>query len=194
MALIDHKDESAVVSIKKYPNRRYYDSSQSRHVTLEDIHKMIRAGRRIQVTDSKTDTDITSRVLAQIILEMDSLKLGMFPSPLLHKLIQSNELIVQEFVELYFNRALDWFLSSREVYEDHFRRAMGLGTQGPAEAPDGSLPHPMKATPPPLPLTDTNTILRPSPQAEDLHNRVEQLSKRVESLQTQLHSARADKA
>ncbi len=76
-----------LLEIKKYPNRRYYDATRSRHVTLEEINNLIRDGYEVRVTDSKTGQDITAKVLAQIILELDSPKLGIFPVPLLHRLI-----------------------------------------------------------------------------------------------------------
>jgi polyhydroxyalkanoate synthesis repressor PhaR len=191
--LNDTTPNAETVAIKKYPNRRYYDSNQSRHVTLEDIHRMIRAGLRVEVTDSKTGADITSRVLAQIILEMDSLKLGLFPSPLLHKLIQSNDAIVHEFVELYFNQALEWFLSSREAFENHFRQAMGLASRGT----DESTPAPW----PPAPIaaarlsvsTQARNTVRPTDATKRLHDRVDQLDKRVEALHARLQPAGHDR-
>ncbi|MEZ6190392.1 MAG: polyhydroxyalkanoate synthesis regulator DNA-binding domain-containing protein [Phycisphaerales bacterium] len=181
------------VAIKKYPNRRYYDSSHSRHVTLEDIHRMIRAGLRVEVTDSKTGEDITSRVLAQIILEMDSLKLGLFPSPLLHKLIQSNDAIVHEFVELYFNQALEWFLSSREAFENHFRQAMGLASRGADEPAPAPWPPTPITTARPSANTPRRDPARPSDATKRLHERVDQLDKRVEALHARLQPTGHDR-
>src|SRR4051812_42904889 len=103
--------------IRKYPNRRYYDSSRSRHVTLEDIHSLIRGGYDVQVTDSRSGQDITGRVLAQIIVDLDAPKLDVFPVPLLHKLLRSSEQLVTDFVQKYFNQALDSFLDSQRNME-----------------------------------------------------------------------------
>lgn len=120
-------DEAAnVVEIRKYPNRRYYDTSRSTHVTLEEIYSIIRDGREIRVIDSKSDEDITAKVLAQIILDLDAPKLGIFPVPLLHRLIRSNEQIVNDFVDKYFNKALNAFLDSQRGFEQYLRQAMGL--------------------------------------------------------------------
>ncbi|HWE94057.1 MAG TPA: polyhydroxyalkanoate synthesis regulator DNA-binding domain-containing protein [Tepidisphaeraceae bacterium] len=114
------------LTLRKYPNRRYYDTSRSRYVTLEEIYSLIREGYEVQASDSKTGQDITAKVLAQIILELDPPKLGVFPVPLLHRLIRANEQLVNDFVEKYFNQALSLFLDSQRTVEQSFRQAMGL--------------------------------------------------------------------
>ena len=87
----------------------------------------------VRVTDSKTGQDITARVLAQILIELDTQKLGVFPVPLLHRLLQSNEQILRDFVSRYFNDALEAFLSSRRSFEQYLRNAMSMpgGTSNP---------------------------------------------------------------
>jgi len=120
------------LKIRKYPNRRYYDSTRSQHLTLEEIHAAIRDGYEIEVIDSKTGHDITAKVLAQIIIELDPPKLGVFPVALLHKLLRSNEQLVQDFTEKYFNQALTTFLESQRKFEKSLRGAMGLGSVAPS--------------------------------------------------------------
>lgn len=122
------------LQICKYPNRRYYDSTRSRHVTLEEIHALIREGYDIQVKDSRTGQDITGKVLAQILIELDPPKLEVFPAPLLHKLLRSSEQLVTDFVQKYFNEALDSFLDSQRNMEHVVRSAMGLPTSAPTMA------------------------------------------------------------
>ena len=79
-----------VLQIRKYPNRRYYDSTRSRHVRLLDIRKAVQAGCFVCVRDSRTDEDITNQVLGQIILNEDGAKLSVFPPEALHHLIRSD--------------------------------------------------------------------------------------------------------
>jgi polyhydroxyalkanoate synthesis repressor PhaR len=122
------------LQIRKYPNRRYYDSTRSRHLTLEEIHAAIREGYDVQVTDSKTGQEITGKVLAQIIIELDPPKLDVFPTALLHKLLRSSEQLVTDFVQKYFNQALDSFLDSQRSMEQVMRTAMGLPTNTPTMA------------------------------------------------------------
>src|SRR5579872_4860512 len=87
------------LQIRKYPNRRYYDATRSRHLTLEDIRSLVRDGADIRVTDSKTSADITAKVLAQIILELDAEKIDAFPVALLVRLIRVNDQLVKDFVD-----------------------------------------------------------------------------------------------
>ena len=79
-----------VLQIRKYPNRRYYDATRSRHVRLQDIRKAVQAGSFVCVRDSRTDEDITNLVLAQIILNSDTAKLSVVPPEALHHLIRSD--------------------------------------------------------------------------------------------------------
>ena len=116
-------EETKRLRIRKYPNRRYYDSTRSRHLTLEEIYTAIRDGYEIEVTDSKTGADITPKVLAQIIIELDPPKLGIFPVPLLHRLLRANEQLVQDFTQKYFNQALAAFLDSQRNFEQSMRDA-----------------------------------------------------------------------
>ena len=62
-------EEAKTVIIKKYPNRRLYDTERSAYVTLEDVSKMIQAGDQVSVVDVKSDQDVTSFILTQIIME-----------------------------------------------------------------------------------------------------------------------------
>ncbi|HEY2587783.1 MAG TPA: polyhydroxyalkanoate synthesis regulator DNA-binding domain-containing protein [Tepidisphaeraceae bacterium] len=114
------------IEIRRYPNRRYYDTSQSRYLTLQELYDLIRDGAEVRVTDSKSGQDITAKVLAQIIIELDPPKLDVFPVPLLHRLIRANEKIVNDFVDKYFNQALATFLDSQRKFEQSFRQAIGL--------------------------------------------------------------------
>ena len=123
-----------VLKIRKYPNRRYYDSTRSRHLTLEELYAAVRDGYEISVTDSKTGQDITAKVLAQIIIDLDPPKLGVFPVPLLHRLLRANEQLVQDFTQKYFNQALEAFLDSQRKFEQSMRHALGLRSPVPTVA------------------------------------------------------------
>lgn len=124
----DSPNGSQALELRKYPNRRYYDTTRSRHVTLEEIQNLIRDGHEIRVTDSKSGEEITGKVLAQIILELDPPKLDIFPVPLLHRLIRANEEIIREFVDKYFNQALACFLDSQRQFEQYLRHLIHLQT------------------------------------------------------------------
>jgi polyhydroxyalkanoate synthesis repressor PhaR len=114
------------LEIKKYPNRRYYDATHSRHLTLEEIRSLIQQGYDIRVTDAKTSADITAQLLTQIILELDTPKLDSLPVPLLVRLIRMSDPLVKDFIEKYFNQALKSFMDYQQQAEEHIRRAQGL--------------------------------------------------------------------
>ena len=114
------------VELRKYPNRRYYDCTHSQHLTLEDIYRLVRDGYQVQVADSKTGEDITARVLAQLILEHDPPKLAAFPAELMHQIIRSNESLLREFIDKYFNQALTAFLKSQREFDQYLGQALGL--------------------------------------------------------------------
>jgi len=119
------------LQISKYPNRRYYDKTRGKHLTLEDLHAAIREGFEVQVTDSKTGKDITPQVLAQIILVHDAPKLSVFPVELLHRLLRSNQQLVLDFTQKYFSGALNAFLESQKKTEQYLRQAIGLESPVP---------------------------------------------------------------
>ena len=128
------QDPAKVLRIRKYPNRRYYDTTRSRHLTLEELYAAVRDGYEIGVTDSKTGQDITAKVLAQIIIDLDPPKLGVFPVRLLHRLLRANEELVQDFTQKYFNRALEAFLDRQRKLEQSMRQALGLRAPVPTVA------------------------------------------------------------
>lgn len=189
----NHNGSEKRLEIRKYPNRRYYDTTRSRHVTLEEINAVIREGYEIQVTDSKTGQDITAKVLAQIILDLDSPKLDVFPTALLHRLIRANEQLVTDFVDKYFNQALTRFLDSQRAFEQSFRSAIGLGTTAPgvpewARLMWGPLAQPLFSTGQPR-RSEAGPSPAEQPQGEskeDLRQTVDTLRHQVASLQQQL--------
>lgn len=120
------KSQPKQLQIRKYQNRRYYDVTRSRHLTLEDIRSLVREGHDISVTDSKTSSDITAKVLAQIILELDAGKIDMFPVALLSRLIRVNDQMAKDFLERYFDQALSMFLKYRQQFEEQLHGGDGL--------------------------------------------------------------------
>jgi len=120
------------LDIRKYPNRRYYDTTRSRHLTLDEIRSLIREGYDLRVTDSKAGVDITAQVLTQIILELETQKLDSFPVPLLTRLIRVNDQLVKDFIEKYFNQALKSFLDYQQQVEEQIRRTHGLPSVFPS--------------------------------------------------------------
>jgi polyhydroxyalkanoate synthesis repressor PhaR len=120
------------LEIKKYPNRRYYDATHSRHLTLDEIRSLVQQGYDLHVVDAKSGADITGQVLTQIILELDTPKVDSLPVPLLVRLIRMNDQLVKDFIDKYFNQALKSFLDYQQQVEEQIRRAHGLPSVFPS--------------------------------------------------------------
>src|SRR5438046_2814127 len=124
--------EPRILEIKKYPHRRYYDATHSRHLTLDEIRSLIQQGYDIRLIDAKTGADITAQVLTQIILELDTPKIDSLPVPLLMRIIRMNDQLVKDFIEKYFNQALKSFLDYQRQVEEQIRRTHGLPSVFPS--------------------------------------------------------------
>ena len=120
--------------VKKYNNRRLYDTDASRYVRLDEIAARIRAGADVRVEDAKTGADLTAPTLAQIIFE-DQNAARLLPPALLVQLIRMGEEPLADFLGRYVSWALDLYLQARN----------GLGSfYNPFAAPR---PFPAPATP-----------------------------------------------
>jgi polyhydroxyalkanoate synthesis repressor PhaR len=95
--------ETGKVVIRKYANRRLYNTSASRYVNLEDIAAMIRNGTQVQVLDAKTGQDLTRVTLTQIILEDARDEPAGLPLDLLRNLIMTSDYVRREFMKSAFD-------------------------------------------------------------------------------------------
>ena len=109
--------EPTAVVIKKYGNRRLYDTSGSRYVNLEEIAALIRKGRPVQVVDAKTGEDLTRVTLTQIITEDAKDKPTGLPLELLRQLIVASDQTRQEFVMWYLKSAFDAYESVQDAVQ-----------------------------------------------------------------------------
>jgi polyhydroxyalkanoate synthesis repressor PhaR len=113
--------------LKKYANRRLYDTAKSIYVTLDYVTDAIRQGRQIQVTDAKTGEDVTSAILTQIVLEEARKKKFLLPPPLLYLIIQYGENLLSEFFEKYLEQTIKNYLLFRNMADDQFKRWLDYG-------------------------------------------------------------------
>ena len=130
----NNSDEPRTLEIRKYQNRRYYDSTRSRHLSLQQIHKLIIEGYNIRVLDAKTNEDITPKVLTQILLEYEPVKLDMFSNELLTRAIRVNDRLLKDFVDLYFRQAFEAFCGSQKQVDQMLRQAHHLTSMLPSAA------------------------------------------------------------
>ncbi|MBF0377177.1 MAG: polyhydroxyalkanoate synthesis repressor PhaR [Desulfamplus sp.] len=106
------------ISIKKYPNRRLYNTQQSEYVTLEDVAELVKKGFRVEVTDVNTGEDVTALVLTQIIMNKAKDAKGLLPVSLLHLIIQFGENLLHEFFEKYLEKSIENYLDYRKRMDD----------------------------------------------------------------------------
>jgi polyhydroxyalkanoate synthesis repressor PhaR len=97
----------ATIVIKKYGNRRLYDTVGSRYVNLDDIAGFVRQGKVVQVVDAKTGQDLTRLTLTQVIMEDAKDKPTGLPLELLRQLVVASDEVRQEFVMWYLKSAFD---------------------------------------------------------------------------------------
>jgi len=107
--------------IKKYANRRLYNTAKSSYVTLDDLSKMVRAGQDFSVYDAKTGEDITRSVLAQIIFEEEAKGHSMLPTNFLRQIIGLYGDALQGVVPSYLEASMETFAQN----EDKMRHAFG---------------------------------------------------------------------
>jgi polyhydroxyalkanoate synthesis repressor PhaR len=115
--------------IKRYSNRKLYDTQESRYVTLEELEELIRAGKEISVVDVSTGEDLTSVTLAQIILENERSRRAGLPTAFLHQLIKHGE-AWQDFVQKSMKSSLEGIMSSQREAERVFRELVSRAGAG----------------------------------------------------------------
>ena len=127
MAESDRDDRAApdVVTIRKYANRRLYNTAISSYVTLETLCDMVRDGEEFVVRDAKSGDDITRQVLTQIIVEQESKGHNMLPLGFLRQLIQLYGDNVQAFVPRYLELAMETFARNQGDIRKRMNEAYG---------------------------------------------------------------------
>ncbi len=100
-----------MTTIKKYSNRRLYDTGQSRYITLDELAAKIRGGDEVRVVDAKSGDDLTQATLTQLILESPTARL--LPVGLLHRLLRMQDDAIAEFFSSYVTWALDVYLAAK---------------------------------------------------------------------------------
>lgn len=113
------------VVIKKYANRRLYNTATSAYVTLEDLAKMVREGTEFVVFDAKTNDDLTRQILTQIIFEEESRGEALLPVQFLRQLIGFYGGQMQGVLPSYLEMSLDNFSRQQEQIRGQFSKAFG---------------------------------------------------------------------
>ena len=183
------------IVIKKYENRRLYDTTNSRYINLEEVAEMVRKGGEVQVVDAKTNEDLTRTVLTQIIVEeTKGRELGL-PLELLRQLVLASDSARHQFLEWYLKNAMEAYQKVSESLQTRLQEVqhaatnpveavMNLWRSNPflGSAAPGSVPiFPWAAAAPSTPT--------PTPPKPEEPKEIEELRRRLEELEKQLKAA-----
>ena len=110
--------------IKKYPNRRLYDTEISKYITLEDVKQLVLNGVEFCVKDVKSEEDLTRSILLQIIAEQEHDGQPIFNTPVLTQLIRFYGNVYQSAFSEYLQKSLEVFASQQQNFQKNFQQAV----------------------------------------------------------------------
>ena len=110
--------------IRKYANRRLYDAHDSRHVTLDDLRKLIAGGQRIKVIDDKSGEDITRSILLQIIASQEQFGTPVLSTQLLEAIIRFYGNPIQQMLTAYLEQSIGTLLRQQSVLQSEMAKAL----------------------------------------------------------------------
>jgi len=145
--------------IKKYENRRLYDTGASRYINLEDVARMVRDGVDVQVVDARTGEDLTRVILTQVIVEDAKGHESGLPLELLRKLIVASDRATHDF--------LNWYLTT---ITDVYQKAQSALTTNPIETMRNLFTSQQAAPPAPIPAEEIEALRR---RVQELESRLE---------------------
>ncbi len=162
-------DANPKLVIKKYSDRRLYDSGASRYVKLEDVARMVRDGIEVKVVDARSGKDLTYLILTQIILEDARERETPLPLQLLTQLVRASDRATHDFLSWYLHNTLDLYQKAQASVRSR-------------------LPEAKAAVARPIEFVRNLLAEHPAPPLPPLANitEVEQLRRRVEELEEQL--------
>jgi polyhydroxyalkanoate synthesis repressor PhaR len=181
------------IVIKKYENRRLYDTINSRYINLEEVAEMVRKGGEVQVVDAKTNEDLTRTVLTQIIVEeTKGRELGL-PLELLRQLVLASDSARHQFLEWYLKNAMEAYQKVSESLQTRFQEVQHAATN-PMEAVMNlwrSNPFLGSAAPGSVPIFPWAAAApsTPTPTKPEEPKEIEELRRRMEELEKQLKAA-----
>jgi polyhydroxyalkanoate synthesis repressor PhaR len=118
--------DSSFRIIKKYPNRRLYDTETSGYITLEDVRKLVLANQAFKVLDAKTEEDLTRSILLQIILEEEAGGTPLFSAPMLSQMIRFYGNAMQSVMGSYLEKTMQAFVEIQANVADQ-SKVLGEG-------------------------------------------------------------------
>ena len=119
------------VIIKRYGNRRLYNTETSTYVNYQDLSEIIRKGQDIRVIDSKSGEDVTKSILIQVILEEEKSNKSVLPAEFLFQLIRSQEESLHDFFQNYLSASFDAYMKTRQEFDRRFKGWLEMSASAP---------------------------------------------------------------
>ncbi len=119
------------VIIKRYGNRRLYNTETKGYVTYQDIIAIVRSGYDVRVVDSASDEDVTKAVLIQAILEEEKNQKNLLPLPFLFQLLRSEDGAAKDFFSNYLASSFEAYLKTKEEFDRRFRGFLEMSANAP---------------------------------------------------------------
>ncbi|QQS44742.1 MAG: polyhydroxyalkanoate synthesis repressor PhaR [Acidobacteriota bacterium] len=124
-------EETDRILIKRYGNRRLYNTETKSYVNYQELVRLIREGNDIQVIDSKTKADVTKGVLMQVIIEEEKNEKNLLPLPFLFQVIRSQEESMHDFFKNYLASSFQAYLKTKEEFDRRFRSWLEMSPTSP---------------------------------------------------------------
>ena len=124
-------EESGVIVIKRYGNRRLYNTETKGYVNYDDLAEIVRGGSDIRVVESKTKEDVTKAVLIQVILEEEKKDNTVLPTDFLFQVLRSREDSLQDFFKNHLSASFEAYLKTKEEFDNRFRSILEMAVSAP---------------------------------------------------------------
>ncbi len=131
MAKKSTDDESGAVVIKRYKNRRLYNTETKSYVSYADLADIVREGTDVKVIDSKSKEDVTKAVLIQVILEEEKKDTTVLPTEFLFQVLRSKDDSLQDFFKNHLAASFDAYLKTKEEFDNRFRSILEIAVSAP---------------------------------------------------------------
>ncbi len=125
-----NEDEAELI-IKRYGNRRLYNTETQSYVNYKELTKLVREGQDVKIIDSTSKEDVTKAILIQLILEEEKDKKTILPTPFLFQLLRSREDSVQDFFRNHLSASFDAYLKTKEEFDKRFRTILDMAVSAP---------------------------------------------------------------
>ena len=124
-------EDSDVLIIKRYGNRRLYNTETKSYVNYGDLAGIIRDGHDVKVIDSKTKEDVTKAVLIHVILEEEKNDKTVLPTDFLFQVLRARDDSLQDFFKNHLSASFDAYIKTKEEFDNRFRSVLEMAFAAP---------------------------------------------------------------